>query len=117
MGDLHCERSTPNPQNDMKHTQQTEKLDGISKDGPFKGFSERYVRATYAVLAENGYRIMHCRNGQFWLMVERPMTFAEIDDFVWNASPIDMNGMGGHLEFTPIHRRQINDAANFISNS
>ena len=90
---------------------QKQKIDRIIKDGPFEGFTERDVRATYMVLTENGYRIMHRRNGQFWLMLERPMTFAEIMDFVWNAPPIQMNRVVDHLEFTPVPRRQINDAA------
>jgi hypothetical protein len=33
-------------------------------------------------LARLGYSIMHRRKGQFWLVHDRPMTLAEIDQFI-----------------------------------
>jgi hypothetical protein len=37
---------------------------------------------TKARLAKLGYRILHRRKGQFWLMLDKPMTPVEIDRFV-----------------------------------
>jgi hypothetical protein len=34
-----------------------------------------------AHMAEFGYRLMHRRNGQYWLMIAEPMTLDQIEDW------------------------------------
>ena len=33
-------------------------------------------------VAQRGYRLMHRRNGQYWLMFDQPMTLPEIETWV-----------------------------------
>jgi hypothetical protein len=33
-------------------------------------------------LARRGYRLMHRRKGQYWVMLDEPMTFEEIDAWI-----------------------------------
>jgi len=38
--------------------------------------------AVRAHMARRGYRLMHRRNGQYWVMFDEPMTLAEIEAWV-----------------------------------
>jgi hypothetical protein len=38
----------------------------------------RVIRAR-ALLAQRGYRLMHRRNGQYWVMIDSPMTLDQIE--------------------------------------
>jgi hypothetical protein len=51
-------------------------------------------------LAEAGFRAMHRRNGQYWVMFAKPMTIREIDDFL-STGFIMLDGEPGHFKFTP----------------
>ena len=41
--------------------------------------SEEWVRAE---VRRRGYRLMHRRNGQYWLMMADPMTLTEIESWI-----------------------------------
>lgn len=41
---------------------------------------EKFVLGDFA--AKFGFRVMHRRNGQYWLMFEEPMTVPDIDYFL-----------------------------------
>jgi hypothetical protein len=43
-----------------------------------KAQEARVIRAR-ALLAQQGYRLMHRRNGQYWVMIDNPMTLDEIE--------------------------------------
>jgi hypothetical protein len=47
--------------------------------------NETTVRAE---VARYGYRLMHRRNGQYWVMLNNPMTLDEIDMFLFNEIEI-----------------------------
>jgi hypothetical protein len=50
---------------------------------------------------ELGFRVMHRRNGQYWLMFAEPMTIYEIDHFFTTGFKV-MNGEPGHFQFEPV---------------
>jgi hypothetical protein len=69
------------------------------KEGPFKGYMKGEVDAVYSLLADAGHRIMHRRNGQFWVMFDdKPMTFGELDHLASTGFRV-VDGEPGHLEF------------------
>jgi len=43
------------------------------------GKAERRETVLRADMARRGYRLMHRRNGQYWVMFDEPMTLDEIE--------------------------------------
>jgi len=54
-----------------------------SKDMLFaEGVRSRKEEAIRADLARNGYKLMHRRRGQYWLMLQTPMTLDGIEQWL-----------------------------------
>jgi hypothetical protein len=61
-------------------------------------FDENQIRRT---AAQQGFRLMHRRNGHYWLMFAEPLGFPEIDHFLCTGFVV-MNGEPGHLVFDSV---------------
>lgn len=43
---------------------------------------EAHEREVRKIMAEQGYRIMHRRNGEYWIMYDTPKTLAQIGAWI-----------------------------------
>jgi hypothetical protein len=64
-------------------------------------FEKAYEESILPRLAEAGYRIMHRRNGQYWVMFPEPMTIWGIDQFL-STGFVVLGGEPGHIDFNPV---------------
>jgi hypothetical protein len=75
---------------------------------------EAFVASARSMANQLGFRVMHCRNGQYWLMFAEPMTIYDIDRFFATGFKM-MNGEPGHFHFEPVaimHRGEQTRGAN-----
>jgi hypothetical protein len=59
------------------------------------------VASARSMTNQSGFRVMHRRNGQYWLMFAEPMTIYDIAHFFASGFKV-INGEPGHFNFEPV---------------
>jgi hypothetical protein len=62
---------------------------------------ETIVASARSMANRLGFRVMHRRKGQYWLMFAEPMTIYDIDRFFATGFKM-INGEPGHFHFEPV---------------